>query len=103
VNVSVVPKVYVDLSLQLVSGLISPSDFMSRFLKEFKAEERFFEGRAYEVLNSLFYAAEDFVDDVPGQSGVVGKAELYAAARDVLDFTEAQKGPDTFGLSAEGD
>ncbi|MGW4940712.1 colicin immunity domain-containing protein [Actinoplanes sp. NPDC004185] len=88
---SVVPRVYVDLSLQLVEKLISPSEFMTRFLREFKAEKRFFDERADEVLDSLFYAAEEFVEEPSSRPGVVGEAELFAAARGLLEFVEDQE------------
>jgi hypothetical protein len=88
---SVVPQVYVDLSLQLLKKLISPSEFMTRFLREFKAEKRFFDERAGEVLNSLFYAAEEFVEEPSSRPGAVGEEELIAAARGLLDFVQDQE------------
>lgn len=88
---SIVPQVYVDLSLQLVNELISPNNFMVRFLEEFKAEKRFFDERTAEVLNALFYAAEEFVDHPSSRSSAVDEVQLRAAAGDLIQLVMEQK------------
>jgi len=88
---SVVPELYTDLSRQLVNKKISPNEFMERFLEEFKAEKRFFDERAGEALNALFYAAEEFVDHPSSRSGAVDEEHLRAAASDLLQFVAAQE------------
>ncbi|MFG1608582.1 colicin immunity domain-containing protein [Actinoplanes sp. NPDC049265] len=81
---------YVDLSRNFVDDSISPIDFMTRFLAEFKNERRFFDERTGDVLNALFYAAEEFVDHPSTRPNVVGELQLRAAARNLLEFVKAQ-------------
>jgi len=87
---SIVPQAYVDLSRQLIEESISPTDFMMRFLAEFKNEKRFFDERTGAVLNTLFYAAEEFVDHPSARPDAVGELQLRSAARNLLEFVKAQ-------------
>ncbi|XVV10929.1 colicin immunity domain-containing protein [Actinoplanes sp. CA-131856] len=87
---SIVPQTYVDLSRLLIDQSISPTDFMTRFLADFKNEKRFFDERTGAILNALFYAAEEFVDHPSTRPNAVGELQLRAAACNLLEFIEAQ-------------
>ncbi len=87
---SIIPQIYVDLARELVDRVIEPSDFMMRFLEEFKAEKRFFDEPSEAALNALFAAAEGFVEHPSSMPDVVDEEQLRDAARDFLRFAEAQ-------------
>ena len=87
---STVPRVYVELARRFVDQLIEPNTFMMRILDTYKAETGFFEGETLAALDALFYAAEEFVDEPSHGPGAIDEVQLRTAARDFLQFAEAQ-------------